>query len=291
MASLKEIRARIASVSSTKKITSAMKMVSAAKLHKATEQTLRFVPYKDKLSEALSSYLGTLDEEESERLDLPLAKPREVKKVTLVAISSNSGLCGTFNSNVARQLTAAIEDHRRQGHEISVIAIGKKVADACKRMGVDADASRNTLIDKPDYDRSAAFAEELSEMFLSGATDSVELIYNHFKNAGVQIPTREQYLPLTLAKNEGGANTVYFAEPDPVTFVNALLPMVVRIKMYATLMDSSTAEHGARTTAMQIASDNAEKMIGTITQQYNRARQDVITNELIDIVGGSEAQK
>lgn len=289
MSSLKEIRARIASVSSTRKITSAMKMVSAAKLRKASDRTLQFVPYKDKLGEVLARYLGSIDNEE---LNLPLATPRETKKVALVAISSSSGLCGTYNSNVQRLLNAAYERHKAAGHEIVLITIGKKIFQYAKRIGLEPVSDYLTLAEKPDYSAASDFALKLSEMFLSGEIDSVELLYNHFKNAGVQIPTTEQYLPLTIIKNEGKKeNTLYFVEPDPMTFINDLVPIVVRMKMYATILDASTAEHGARTTAMQIASDNAEKMITSITQQYNRARQGVITSELIDIVSGSEAQK
>ncbi len=266
-----------------------MKMVSAAKLRKASDKTLQFVPYKDKLSEVLARYLGSID---SEEMHLPLATPRQVKKVALIAISSNSGLCGTYNSNVQRLLTAAIEKHEKEGHEIVVFTIGKKIADFAKRKGIEHNTDYLMLGDKPNYDSASKFAVKIQELFLSGEVDSVELLYNHFKNAGVQVPTSEQYLPLAIIKDNGKQeNANYIVEPDPKTLINDLVPVVVRMKMYATLLDASTAEHGARTTAMQIASDNAQEMIATITQQYNMARQGVITSELIDIVSGSEAQK
>lgn len=266
-----------------------MKMVSAAKLRKASDRTLQFVPYKDKLGEVLARYLGSMD---SEELHLPLATPREIKKVALVAISSNSGLCGTYNSNIQRLVNAAYERHQKAGHEIILITIGKKISEYARRSGKNAIRDYMMLAEKPDYASASDFALKLSEMFLSGEVDSVEILYNHFRNAGVQVPTIEQYLPLSIIKDEGKKeNTLYFVEPDPETLINDLVPIVVRMKMYATLLDASTAEHGARTTAMQIASDNAEKMISSITQQYNRARQGVITSELIDIVSGSEAQK
>ncbi|NCC98647.1 MAG: ATP synthase F1 subunit gamma [Bacteroidia bacterium] len=289
MASLKEIRARINSVSSTRKITSAMKMVSAAKLRKTEDMTLQFLPYKDKLTKVLVQYIGSIDEEE---LNIPLAESREIKKVAIVAISSNSGLCGTFNTNTTRLLNEAISEYKDKGIAIVVYPIGKKIADYAKRLNVEICTDFLHAADKPNYELSSNIASLLADLFLSGKIDRVELLYNHYKNAGVQIPNREIFLPLSTKTDKNtntNTNTLYFVEPDRNTFVNDLVPIVVRMRLYATILDSSTAEHGARTTAMQIASENAEKMIGTIKQLYNRARQEVITTELIDIVGGSEA--
>ncbi|MBP7210629.1 MAG: ATP synthase F1 subunit gamma [Paludibacteraceae bacterium] len=287
MASLKEIRARINSVSSTRKITSAMKMVSAAKLRKTEDMTLQFLPYKDKLTEVLAQYIGSIEKEE---LNIPLAQSREIKKVALVAISSNTGLCGTFNTNTARLLNEALSEYKNKGIDIVVYPIGKKIADYAKRLNVEICTDFLHAADKPNYELSSDIAIKLADLFLSGKIDRVELLYNHYKNAGVQIPSREIFLPLSTQTDKNtNTNTLYFVEPDRNTFINDLVPIVVRMRLYATILDSSTAEHGARTTAMQIASENAEKMIGTIKQLYNRARQEVITTELIDIVGGSEA--
>ncbi|MBO4371266.1 MAG: ATP synthase F1 subunit gamma [Paludibacteraceae bacterium] len=291
MASLKEIRERIKSVSSTKKITSAMKMVSAAKLHKAEDSIARFLPYKNKLTDVLVEYTSSIDEQVSS----PLSEQRERKHVTIVCISSNTGLCGTFNSNINKLLNKTLESYRAQGiTEFSIIPIGKKISEQTKKLGFEIIGDYNELSEKPNYDDASEIAIKLVNDFLEKRTDEVVILYNHFKNAGVQEPTNELYLPMlpiSQTEDKKVKQKLYFAEPDSTTFVNNLVPLVVRMRLYAALLDSNAAEHGARTTAMQVASDNAEKMIESITQLYNRARQDVITNELLDIVSGSEALK
>ena len=291
MASLKEIRERIKSVSSTKKITSAMKMVSAAKLHKAEDSIARFLPYKNKLTDVWVEYTSSIDEQVSS----PLSEQRERKPVTIVCISSNTGLCGTFNSNINKLLNKTLESYRAQGiTEFSIIPIGKKISEQTKKLGFEIIGDYNELSEKPNYDDASEIAIKLVNDFLEKRTDEVVILYNHFKNAGVQEPTNELYLPMlpiSQTEDKKVKQKLYFAEPDSTTFVNNLVPLVVRMRLYAALLDSNAAEHGARTTAMQVASDNAEKMIESITQLYNRARQDVITNELLDIVSGSEALK
>ena len=291
MASLKEIRARIGSVNSTLKITSAMKMVSAAKLHKAEERTLSTIPYKNKLTDVLARYLGSIDDE---NFKVSLSVEREVNSVVIVPIASSSGLCGAFNSNIIKLLKKAVEEHKEAGHKILIMPIGKKVADAIKNIytnsaNIEIDYSQVHICEKPNYNTASDVAKELTDKFTAGEIDRVELLYNHFKNSGVQIPTCDQFLPLPTIEAKKGSNRLYFVEPDAKTFVESLVPIVIRLMFYATLLDSSTAEFGARTTAMQIASDNAQTLLSEITQQYNRARQEVITTELIDIVGGSEA--
>ena len=288
MASLKEIRARIASVSSTQKLTSAMKMVSAAKLHKSEEATLKFVPYKNKLSDMLSQYLSSVD---TEKINITLAEKREVKKVAIICISSCTGLCGTFNSNINKLLEKTIKEYSFLPEEnILIYPIGKKISDYVKKTNRIAQCSIDELSAKPTYDDAINFISPLVDKFQNKEIDKIVLLYNHHKNAGVQVPTVETYLPLdTIETKSDSKSYLYFTEPDIDTFINTLVPMVVRMKFYAAVIDSNTAEHGARTTAMQIASDNANKMLESITQQYNRARQEVITNELLDIVGGAEA--
>lgn len=294
MASLKEIRLRIGSVNSTYKITSAMKMVSSAKLHQAQDKTLQTVPYKNKLTEVLARYLGSIDDE---NFRVSLSVEREVKRVALLAISSSTGLCGAFNSSINKLLNKTVAEKLANGQQILIIPIGKKVADYAKnnftgKEGIEIDYSYIHLCEKPNYQSASEVAVKLTDMFVSGDCDRVELLYNHFKNAGVQIPTADQFLPLpTINTEAGNSSRLYFVEPDAKVFVESLVPIVVRMMLYATLLDSSTAEFGARTTAMQVASDNAQKLLAEITQQYNRARQEVITNDLIDIVGGSEALK
>ena len=288
MASLKEIRARIASVSSTQKLTSAMKMVSAAKLHKSEEATLKFVPYKNKLSDMLSQYLSSVD---SEKVNIILAEKREVKRVAIICISSCTGLCGTFNSNINKLLEKTLKEYSfLPEKDILIYPIGKKISDYLKKTNRIAQCSVDELSAKPTYDDAINFISPLVEKFQNKEIDKIVLLYNHHKNAAVQIPTAETYLPLeTIETKSDNKSYLYITEPDMDTFINTLVPMVVRMKFYAAVIDSNTAEHGARTTAMQTASDNANKMLETITQQYNRARQEVITNELLDIVGGAEA--
>lgn len=287
MASLKEIRARIASIASTQKITSAMKMVSAAKLKKTEGITTRFLPYKNKLSEALSNYLGSLEGEVS----IPLAEHREVKRVALMAFSSSSGLCGVYNSSVCKLFKQVYDEYaERLGAEnVTVFLVGKKVCDYAKKFGIKAEKTFAPLAESLSYDLAMEISDQMVELFLSKSVDRVELVFNHFKNAGVQVPSREMVLPLKALVRTDGPQLDYIVEPDMATFVNELIPKVVRTNFYSIMLDTLTAEHGARMTAMHIASDNADQLSQELKIQYNKARQNVITNELIDIVGGAEA--
>ena len=270
-------------------------MVSAAKLHKSEENTLRFIPYKQKLTDMLTQYLSNI---EPGSVSIPLAEKREVKRAAIVCISSNSGLCGVFNSSVNKLLNEAISNYQAKNVAISIYPIGKKIADYVNKLGYPVNTDYNYICDKPTYEETCKVVQPLVEAYINQEIDELVVLYNHHKNAAVQIPTHEVLLPLsteiaasaeTLTSKEKGANLIYITEPDIPTVINQLVPNVVRMRFYAAVLDSTTAEHGARTTAMQTASDNASKMIETITQQYNRVRQEVITNELLDIVGGSEA--
>ena len=287
MASLKEIRARIASVASTQKITSAMKMVSAAKLKKTEGITTRFLPYKNKLTETLSNYLGTLEGEVS----IPLAEHREVKRVALMAFSSSSGLCGVYNSSVCKLFKQTYDEYANAiGTEnVIVFVVGKKVSDYAKKFGIKVEQQYAPLAENMSYDRAVELSDKMVELFLNKKVDRVELVFNHYKNAGVQVPTREVLLPLKAEMSGKAQNLDYIVEPDMETFVNDLIPKVIRTNFYSIMLDTLTAEHGARMTAMHIASDNAEQLSQDLRIQYNKARQNVITNELIDIVGGAEA--
>jgi F-type H+-transporting ATPase subunit gamma len=287
MASLKEIRARIVSVASTQKITSAMKMVSAAKLKKTEGITTRFVPYKNKLSDALSNYLSSLEGEVS----IPLAEQREVKRVALMAFSSSSGLCGVYNSSVCKLFKQVYDEYvsKLGAENVVVFLSGKKVSDYAKKFGIKVEKQYEPLAEKLSYDLAMDVSDMMVDLFLTHKVDLVELIFNHFKNAGVQTPTRETVLPLKAETSDTGQNFDYIVEPDKETFVNDLIPKVVRTNFYSTMLDAVTAEHGARMTAMHIASDNADQLSQELKIQYNKARQNVITNELIDIVGGAEA--
>lgn len=287
MASLKEIRARIASVASTQKITSAMKMVSAAKLKKTEGITTRFLPYKNKLTEALSNYLGSLEGDVS----IPLAEHREVKRVALMAFSSSSGLCGVYNASVCKIFKQAYDEYVSTlgAENVIVFVVGKKVSDYAKKFGLKVEQQYAPLAEGMSYDRAVEISNMMVELFLSKKVDRVELVFNHYKNAGVQVPTREVLLPLKAEMSGEAQSFDYIVEPDIETFINDLIPKVIRTNFYSIMLDALTAEHGARMTAMHIASDNAEQLSQELRIQYNKARQNVITNELIDIVGGAEA--
>ena len=287
MASLKEIRARIASIASTQKITSAMKMVSAAKLKKTESITTRFLPYKNKLTEALSNYLGSLEGEVS----IPLAERREVKRVALMAFSSSGGLCGVYNSSVSRLFKQVYDEYAKSlgAENVTVFTVGKKVSDYAKKNGITVEKQYAPLAESMSYDLAMEISDMMVDLFLSKKVDRVELVFNHFKNAGVQVPSREVMLPLKAETGDEAKSFDYIVEPDKGTFVNDLIPKVVRTNFYSIMLDTLTAEHGARMTAMHIASDNADQLSQELRIQYNKARQNVITNELIDIVGGAEA--
>lgn len=286
MPSLKEIRARIASVASTEKITSAMKMVSAAKLKKSESMTLSFLPYRNKLSEALANYLGSLEEE----VTIPLATQREVKRIILIAFSSSNGLCGVYNSNVIKLFKKTYDKYAQQlgADNVEVILFGKKIIEYAKKCGIHTAQSNESLSDHLSFETATELSDTMVQRFLNNETDRVVLVYNHHKNAGVQVSTCETVLPLEVNVNEG-ASFDYLVEPSKEEFVNALVPKVIRTIFYAVMLDAMTAEHGARMTAMLIASDNAATLLQELRRDYNRARQNVITTELIDIVGGAEA--
>ena len=262
-------------------------MVSAAKLKKTEGITTRFLPYKNKLSEALSNYLGSLEGEVS----IPLAEHREVKRVALMAFSSSSGLCGVYNSSVCKLFKQVYDEYaERLGAEnVTVFLVGKKVCDYAKKFGIKAEKTFAPLAESLSYDLAMEISDQMVELFLSKSVDRVELVFNHFKNAGVQVPSREVVLPLKALVCTDGPQLDYIVEPDMATFVNELIPKVVRTNFYSIMLDTLTAEHGARMTAMHIASDNADQLSQELKIQYNKARQNVITNELIDIVGGAEA--
>lgn len=290
MASLKEVRARIASVTSTRKITSAMRMVSAAKLRRAQDAIAGYLPYEQKLT----SMLGDLLAFASGDLSIPLAEKRPVKRVALVLISSNGSLCGAFNSNAIKKMDEVLGKYTDLGKSnILVYALGKKVADATVKRGYAVQGNHLHLVDKPDYGMVADIANELMDLFLKKEIDAVELVYNHFKNAAVQQIRAEKLLPLKpvaqKTKLAGGFTLDYILEPNEQYLIARLVPKAVRNKLYSALLDSVAGEFGARTTAMQTASDNAADMIQDLKLKYNKARQEAITRELIDIVGGAES--
>ena len=292
MPSLKEIKGRIESVKSTKKITSAMKMVASSKLRKAQQQIERFLPYESKLNEMLSAFLSSVTD-----FDSNLAEKREIKRAAIVVVSSNSSLCGAFNSNVQRIINERFKEYTRlRCQYVDVYPIGKKIEEQVRKMSppFQVKGSYIELIDKPYFEGAKQIADQLITDFLDNKIDRVELIYNHFKSTGVQVPTIEQFLPISLENEEKSSlsiQTDYIVEPDKKTILDSLIPKSLHSKIYAILLDSAAAEQAARTVAMQIATDNANELLDDLTIQYNKQRQQAITNELLDIVGGSEAQK
>ena len=287
MSSLKEIRARINSVASTEKITSAMKMVSAAKLKKIEGTTLGFLPYRKKLSEALSNYLNSLEE----TVSLPLAEQREVKRMAIIAFASSNGLCGVYNNNVNKLFRKTYVEYveRLGADNVEAHLFGKKLIDYANKNGIPAKSLHPCLGERLSFELATELSDQMMEQFLSHGIDRVVMVYNHYKNSGVQVTQCDTVLPLATDTLEPGEAFDYIVEPSKEAFVNALAPKVVHTQFYSVMLDALTAEHGARMTAMHIASDNANALLQELQRDYNRARQDVITRELIDIVGGAEA--
>ena len=284
MANLKEIRNRISSVSSTMQITSAMKMVSAAKLKKAQDAITAMRPYSDKLTELLQSLSASLEGDAASSY----ADNREVKKVLVVAITSNRGLAGAFNSNILKQCTTLI-DETYAGKQVDFIAIGKKANDfLLKRSNVLANHSN--LYEDLTFDNVAVIAEDLMEKFTSGDYDKIDIVYNKFKNAATQIVMTEQFLPIVPVESEGNtANSDYIFEPSKIEIIEQLIPKSLKTQLYKGIRDSFASEHGARMTAMHKATDNATELRDQLKLTYNKARQAAITNEILEIVGGAEA--
>ena len=292
MASLKEVKGRINSINGTLKITSAMKMVASSKLHKAQEAIENMLPYERRLHHMLTNFLNAGLSVES-----PFVVKRDVKKIAIVVFASNSSLCGGFNVNVIRHLSEMLEEYIQQlGKEnILVYPIGRKVADAVKKLGITPMGDYQHMSGKPNYKEASDLAAELMDRFVSSEIQQVEMLYNHFKSTSTQVLTRETYLPINLAqasteeKQEKGMQADYIIEPSAEKVMQELLPKVLRMKMYTVLLDSNAAEHAARTMAMQIATDNANDLIQELTLIYNKSRQQAITNELLDIIGGTMA--
>ena len=283
MANLKEIRNRISSVSSTMQITSAMKMVSAAKLKKAQDAITAMRPYSNKLTELLQSLSATLDEDSGSKY----AVQREVNNVLVVAITSNRGLCGAFNSNILKQTNVLINDVYGDKN-VSVLAIGKKANDAFVKQD-RVIANKSEVFDDLTFDNVAAIAEMLMDKFAEGEFDKIELVYNNFKNAATQIVMTEQFLPIVPMEGEANTNSDYLFEPSKQEIVEALIPKSLKTQLFKGIRDSFASEHGARMTAMHKATDNATELRDQLKLTYNKARQAAITNEILEIVGGAEA--
>lgn len=283
MSSLKEIKVRLASIRNTQKITSAMKMVSSAKLHHTQTIIEHLLVYENKLSAILS---GTLSAEND--LNSPYTAVRKVKQVAIVAFSSNTGLCGVFNANVWKELSARLHQYEADGIAVRIYPVGKKIADELHKAGYQTDDSFLTIGDKPVYEDAARLATALMDLYTTGQADRVELLYHHFKNMAEQVLTEKTFLPVTLPETDPAKESLnYILEPSAEQLLALLLPKVLHLHIYTTLLDTVTAEHAARMLAMQTANDNANDLIQELTLQYNKTRQQAITNELLDIMGGS----
>ena len=283
MANLKEIRNRITSVSSTMQITSAMKMVSAAKLKKAQDAITAMRPYADKLTELLQSLSATLDEDSGSKF----STQREIKKVLIVAITSNRGLCGAFNSNIIKEVNR-LTKLTYANQNVSYIAIGKKANDAFKKTNKII-ANESGVFDDLTFDNVAEIAQMLMDKFVAGEFDKIEIVYNKFKNAATQIVTTEQFLPIVPVEGSANNNSDYIFEPTKAEIVEQLIPKSLKTQLYKGVRDSFASEHGARMTAMHKATDNATELRDQLKLTYNKARQAAITNEILEIVGGAEA--
>ena len=280
---LKEVRDRIASVKSTQKITAAMKLVSAAKLRRAQTAIEGMSHYNDKLNSLLASFLAS-----SNGYTTEFATKRDCKKVVILAVASDTGLCGTFNSNVIGRMRAVLNSYRALNIDVEIYTVGKRMHDAVKKLGYTPREELMTQSSAPQYNDIATVARELMGYFRSGAIDRVEVVYSHFKSAAMQEPVNEVLLPVELKVAEGTALAVdYIVEPGRGELLNALVSKVVEVQLFTALLNAVVAEHSARVLAMQMATDNATDLIAELTLEYNKGRQQTITNELLDIVSSS----
>ena len=283
MANLKEIRNRISSVSSTMQITSAMKMVSAAKLKKAQDAITAMRPYANKLTELIQNLSQSLDSEEPN----PYTQQRPVQKVLLVVLTSNRGLCGGFNSNILKEVKR-LQTETYADKEVTLFSIGKKGSDLFQKSSQLLDTA-DYLYDDLSYAKVSEVAERIMQSFADAQFDEVVLVYNRFKNAATQLVTTEPYLPLVAEQQEQASTAEYIYEPSQEEIVGELLPKALKLQLFKALRDSFASEHGARMTAMHKATDNAKDLRDQLKLTYNKARQAAITNEILEIVGGAEA--
>jgi F-type H+-transporting ATPase subunit gamma len=287
MPNLKEIRNRITSIKSTMQITSAMKMVSAAKLKKAQDAITAMRPYSSKLTELLQNLSATLDSDSGS----VYASKREVSKVLFVVVTSNRGLCGGFNSSITKETIKTIKE-KYSNVSVDLFTIGKKGGDVLGKT-FNIIEKRNDIFEELTFANTSLIAEKLMEMYVAGNYDKIELVYNQFKNAATQLPQVEQFLPIKPVEVSANTNvnSDYIFEPSKVEIVEALIPKALKTQLYKALRDSFASEHGARMTAMHKATDNAKDLRNDLLLTYNKARQAAITNEILEIVGGAEALK
>ena len=291
MPSLKEVKIRINSVSSTRKITSAMKLVASSKLRKAQQTIGGMRPYQRRLD----GMMARLTAEVGEGFSSPLSEERPVQRAVVVCLSSNSSLCGAFNSNAIKATLAVIDQLQKQGARVEVIPVGQKIAEKMKKSGFSFQSANAALLDRPQYGDIAAVADDLMQRFIRKEIDKVVLVYNHFKNTATQVITTESLLPVSLdgvptSDSQPASDNLhdnYIIEPSGKELLESLLPKGIALRLYTAVLDSLAAEHSARVIAMQTATDNADQLLHDLTLMYNKTRQAAITAELLDIVGAS----
>ena len=285
---LREVRDRIASVKSTQKITSAMKLVSAAKLHRAQTAIENMSHYSDRLNGLLTSFLSS-----STGFTTELATVRDCRRVAIIAVASDTGLCGTFNANVINKLREVLDRYKALNTQVEVYAVGKKMHDAVRKLGYTPHEELIPQSTAPQYNDVAAVARELMERFRNGGIDRIEVVHSHFKSAAKQEPVNEPLLPIELKMAEDGTvpSVDYIVEPGREELLQALVPKVIEVRLFTALLDAVAAEHAARVLAMQTATDNATDLIADLTLEYNKGRQMAITNELLDIMSGAGANR
>lgn len=287
MANLKEIRNRISSVNSTMQITSAMKMVSAAKLKRAQDAITQMRPYAEKLQELLSNLSSSLDNSEG-----IYSQQREVKNILVIGVSSNKGLCGGFNNNIIKKVRSIRKDHKEA--KVDVLSIGRKIQEYSKKNFQDNNPSLPTTLEavyeNPNFNSVAEVAQLVMTIFVEGKYDKVVVVYNQFRNAATQVVMEEQLLPILPPEANENTNAIdYIFEPSKKEIVENIIPKSLKIQLYKAVLDSQAAEHGARMTAMHKATDNAKDLLFDLKLTYNKARQAAITNEILEIVGGAAA--
>lgn len=272
---------------STRKITSAMKMVAAAKLHRTQRSIGALVPYSDELQK-ITSHLVSGEEKNPPAL----ATPRPIEKVVLVGFASNGTLCGAYNGNVVRRTVRVAKEWEKEGGNVDIIAVGEQLAKGLHREGFECEEGHDFLADKPTYEVACEMAQRLMKEYLDGVVDRVEIVYHKFLSAGTQKLVCEQLLPIELERSEGGDNlpTEYILEPDRERLIAEIIPRQISLKLYSAALSASASEHAARMIAMQVATDNADKLIGELALEYNKQRQQAITTELLDIMGGQNEQ-
>lgn len=293
MPSLKEVKTRIGSVKSTRKITNAMKMVASSKLHHAQRAIECMRPYEKRLASIMTRFLSTMEGE----VESVYSETREIRKVALVVISSNSSLCGAFNANIIKEFLKTVEEYKQKGVVVEVFPIGKKIAQAVQKAGYKFQSDNSDVLEHPEYIKAYNIAENFMQRFVNGEIDKVCIISQHFVNTSKQEICNNTFLPISLDDSANSKTTAkssnkgrqldYIVEPSPASIISSLIPATLHMQIFSAILDSLAAEHASRVVAMQVATDNADDLIEQLTLTYNKTRQQAITSELLDMASGT----